>query len=92
MAFCWRADDGPTLQCWFDSFVILEDPDPSGSAHESAAVRSNAVVLLLFIDACVSHRFVWGGYVWSLFCCTVLSIVSSFAIISLRKGELVVSL
>ena len=30
-----------------------------------------------------------GVYVWSVFCCSVLSVVSSFAIISLGKRELV---
>ena len=51
----------------------------------SAAVFSIVVALLLLI-LCYSHCFV-GSCVWSLFCCAVLSVVSSFAITTLGKRE-----
>ena len=54
----------------------------------SAAVCSKEVGLLLFIYCCCSHCL-WGLSVRSLFCLTVLCVLSSFAIISLGKRELV---
>ena len=52
-----------------------------------AVVRSKVVVpLLLIYGSFVSHCFV---FLWSLLCYVVLSILSSFAIIALRKRELV---
>ena len=51
----------------------------------SVAVSPKAVVLLLF-DAPIVYGH---GSVWSLFCCAVLSTLSSFAIISLGKREVV---
>ena len=51
-----------------------------------SVIRVGSVVVdSLFIVAPI----VCEGCVWSLFCCAVLSILSSFSIISLRKRELV---
>ena len=46
-----------------------------------------AGALFIFATSILSILFVSGG--WSLFCNTVLSVNSNFAIISLRKRELV---
>ena len=54
----------------------------------SVAVRSKAVILLLFTLIVVAP-ILWRFDIRSLFCFAVLSVVSSFAIISLRKRELV---
>ena len=48
-------------------------------------VRSKVVVLLLFVYCC-SHCLC-GFCVCTLFCFAVLSVLSTFAIISLRKRE-----
>ena len=50
----------------------------------STAAHSKAVVLLLFVAPIVC-----GDFVWSLLCCSVLCILSSLAIISLGKTELI---
>ena len=54
-----------------------------------AAVRSTVVVLLLLVH-CLLLPILFAFFcVWSLFCYAVLSVFSSFAIIFLRKRELV---
>ena len=50
-----------------------------------AVVRSKVVVPLLLIHG----SFVFHFFLWSLLCYLVLSVLSSFAIIALRKKELV---
>ena len=55
----------------------------------SAAARTKAVVLLLLIHSLLLLSLFLGGCVWSLFCCAVFSVISSFAIILLGKIELV---
>ena len=52
------------------------DPDQTASKTE--------VLLLLIRSHCL-----WGFYVWSLYCYTVLGVHSSFAIILMRKRKLV---
>ena len=47
----------------------------------SVAVSPKAVVLLLFVAPIVYGH----GSVWSLFCCAVFRVLSSFAIILLGK-------
>ena len=43
------------------------------------------LLLLLFVEL-----FVFGPFcIWSLFCCAVLSVISSIAIVSLGKREMV---
>ena len=54
----------------------------------TSAEYSKAVVLLLLIH-CFIVETIFRGYVWSLLCCAILSVVSSFAIIVLGKRELV---
>ena len=49
---------------------------------------SKAMVQLLLIHCLLSLPLFVGVCVWSLFCCLVLSVLSSFTIISLRKREL----
>ena len=51
-----------------------------------SVIRGYVVVDSLFI---VAPIVLWEGYVWSLFCCAVLSVLFSFAIISLRMRELI---
>ena len=58
------------------------------SALASAAFRLKVVVVLLLIH-CLLLLSIFVGYVWHLFCIAVLSVVSSFEVISLRKRELV---
>ena len=53
------------------------------------AIRLKGVVLLFLIDCLLLPSSFVGLCVWPLFCCVVLSVLSSFAIISLRKRELV---
>ena len=48
-----------------------------------AAVRGSAVVESLFSVASI----VCGLFCWALFCYAVISVISSFAIISLRERE-----
>ena len=55
----------------------------------SAAVRSKAVVLLLFIPCLLFLPLFVGFCVGSLFSCSVLCVLSSFAITQLGKRELV---
>ena len=55
----------------------------------SAAVRSKAVVLLLLIRCLVCFPLVVGVLCLSLFCCALLYVLSSFAIILKSKRELV---
>ena len=56
----------------------------------STAVCSKAVVLLLFIMSLfIVSPFVCVGFGLDLFCYAVLCVLSSFAIISLGKRELV---
>ena len=55
----------------------------------SAAVHSKAVALLLLIQCFFLLPWFVGFYAWSLFCSAILSVLSSFAIISPRKRELV---
>ena len=58
------------------------------SSPVTSADHSKAMVLLLLIQcSLLPHLFLKGVYDWSLFCCALLSIVSSFAIISLGKRE-----
>ena len=52
-----------------------------------AAVRSKAVVLLLLI-LWLSVTPIVGFCNWSMFCCALLYVHSSFAIISMGKREL----
>ena len=54
-----------------------------------AAVRSKAVVLLFLNHFLCTSHCLWGFCVWSLFCYALHSVLSSFAIILMRKGELV---
>ena len=54
-----------------------------------AAVRSKAVVLLLFIRCLACFLLVVGALCLSLFGCALLCVLSSFAIILKRKRELV---
>ena len=55
-----------------------------------AAVRSKSVVLLLLIHyLMLLPLFCVFFLLWSLFCCAVLSVVTSFAILSLGKVELI---
>ena len=54
-----------------------------------AAVRSKAVVLLLFICCLVCFPLAVGVLCFSLFCCALLCVLSSFAIVLKRKRELV---
>ena len=55
-----------------------------------AAVHSKAVVLLLLLVPClVYYTLVVEVLCWSLFCCELPSVLSSFAIILKRKRELV---
>ena len=54
-----------------------------------AAVCSKAVVLLLLICCLVYFPFVVRVLCLSLFCCALLFVLSSFAIILKRKRELV---
>ena len=55
----------------------------------SAAVRSKAVVLLLFIHCLLLPPWFCGDCeFWSLLCYAVLSVVTSFAIILLGRREL----
>ena len=56
-----------------------------------AAVGSKAVVLWLLIRCLVCFPLVMGGGVLylSLFCCALLCVISSFAIILKRKRELI---
>ena len=54
-----------------------------------AVDRSKVVILLLLIHFCWCLQLCVGVYVGSLFCNIVLSILSSFEIIFLRKRELV---
>ena len=51
--------------------------------YKEQNMRSYAVVLLLSI-----HRLI-GFRIWSLFCCVVRSVLSSFAIFLMGKGGLV---
>ena len=54
-----------------------------------AAVRSKAVVLLLLISCLVCFPLVVVVLCLSLFCCSLLCVHSSYAIILKRKRELV---
>ena len=54
----------------------------------STAVRSKAAVLLLFILRLLFLPLLVGNCVRSLFCYAVLSILSSFAIMSLGKRDI----
>ena len=54
-----------------------------------AAVRSKAVVLLLLICCLVCFPLVVGVLCLSLFCCALLCVLFSFAIILKRKRELI---
>ena len=54
-----------------------------------AAVRSKSVVLLLLIRCLVCFPLVIRVLCLSLFCCALLCVLSSFAIILKRKRELV---
>ena len=67
--------------------MLLRPPPPPPLAW--AAVRSWAVVLLLLICCLVCFQFVEGVLCLSLFCCALLCVLSSFAIILKRKRELV---
>ena len=53
-----------------------------------AAVRSKAVILLLLICCLVCFSMVAGVLCLSLFCCALLVVVSSFAIILKMKRKL----
>ena len=53
-------------------------------------VRSKAVALLLLICGLVCFPLVVGVLCLSLFCCTSLCALSCFAIVLMRKRELVV--
>ena len=56
----------------------------------SAGVRSNALALLLLINCLLLLQLFYGGFVFfSLFCCALFNVVSSFAVTSLGKRELV---
>ena len=55
----------------------------------SAAVRSKATVLLLFNHYLFCSNCLCGFSVKSMFCFAVLCVLSTFAIISLGKRELV---
>ena len=58
-------------------------------AHPVLAVdRSKVVIRLLLIHFCWCLQLCMGVYVRSLFCNIVLSILSSFKFILMRKGEL----
>ena len=60
---------------------------PSTPPVTLAAVRSKVVVLLLLIHCLLLlHLFVEILF-WSLYCCVVLCVLSSFAISPLGKGE-----
>ena len=54
----------------------------------SAAISSKARLLFLFIMFCCSHCLC-GLSVRSLFCYSVLNVLSNLAIISFEKGELI---
>ena len=63
---------------------------PTPGALGCSAVRSKAVVLLLFLVRClVCFPLVVGNLYLSLFCCALHCVLSSFAIIMQRKSELV---
>ena len=66
-------------------FVIVVFPDHSWFLYFIAAVRSKAVVLLL-LTCCLLLLPVCNC---SMFCCTLLYVPSSFAIILMGKRELV---
>ena len=53
-----------------------------------AAVRSNVVVLLLFIHLLVLIPL-WGCFVFSLFCYAIRCVFSIFAIILVGHGEMI---
>ena len=55
----------------------------------SASVRSNAVVLLLLIYCLMYFPLAVEALCLSLFCCALLCVLSSFAIILKGKRELV---
>ena len=54
-----------------------------------AAVRSKAVVLSLLIHCFMYPPIVCGGSMFVCFCYALLSVLSSFVIILMRKRELV---
>ena len=54
-----------------------------------AAVRSKAVVILLWIHCSMLLQLLIVGCVWPLFCNVTYKVLSSFTIISHRKRELV---
>ena len=62
---------------------------PPPKAVALAVVPSKALVLLLLIHCLFLHLLFVGFYFWSLFCYAVLNVLSSCAIISIRKRELV---
>ena len=81
-------------QDWHFTIVIYGD-DLASKINLShpvalAAVRSKSVVLLLLIQyLLLLPLFCVLFLLWSLFCCAVPSVVSSFAILSLGKVELI---
>ena len=52
-----------------------------------AAVRSKVVVLLLYIYCLLFISLLWEFRVGSLFLCVLICVLSSFAIILLRKKK-----
>ena len=73
------------------TMINLYHQTNSGFKGEDVGSKIKAVVLLLFIH-CLLLLSLFVFFVWSLFCCAVLCILSSFAIISLGKRELIVLL
>ena len=74
-----------TMQRVCLQFVIVVFPDHSWFLYFIAAVRSKAVVLLL-LTCCLLLLPVCN---FSMFCCMLLYVPSSFAIILMGKSELV---
>ena len=73
------------------TMINLYHQTNSGFKGEDVGSKIKAVVLLLFIHCLLLlSLFVFFFFFWPLFCCAVLCILSSFAIISLGKRELIV--
>ena len=51
----------------------------------SAAVRSMAVILVLFIHYCCCIHYICGLSIWALFCGKVRSVPSNLVIVSLKN-------
>ena len=73
------AESGAKIWCQWGAF---------GPPVAWAAVRYKGVVMLLFA-CCLLLLPLWGVCGCSMFCCTLLYVTSSFAIILMRKRELV---